>query len=82
MTTITLDEWQAELERLEAANAPDATAYTVRELAGILSRHEKAVQHELHRLIGAGLWECVMVYRKNIVGNPQRIPGYRPKGAV
>jgi hypothetical protein len=84
MTTITLDEWQAEMERLEA-QAQDIEAFTVRDIREMDSpfwgTSPKAIREKIRVAMEHGMAVRVWVKRKSISGMTS-VPAYqfkRPK---
>jgi hypothetical protein len=80
MTTITVEEWQHELERLTRPdNGGAQEAMTMPEIREKLGICDRTAANLVRKAINAGAWECVKVPRTGIDGVTRRYPGYRPK---
>lgn len=81
--SITVEEWLAEVERLESeARARGATGddgFTADDLATAKSIHPATASHHIGKLIDAGkLIHAGWQWRTNRIGGRKRVPVYRP----
>ena len=72
---IGLDEWLAELNRLQVAESPGGV--TVRELCDASGLGPNAVRKRLHRAVAGGRVRVVRVRRPDLCGRIQAVPAYQ-----
>ena len=76
---ITVDEWRAELDRLEREQ-PNQDGFTTAELAAALGKSINGTRQMLKKLILSGAIETVTVTRRNVLNGVNRpVPGFRRK---
>ena len=78
MTSITSEEWLAEIERVASEHPDRCNCLTVREICDTTGMTIEKCRDVLRGLIGSGRWECVWDYRNSIDGTRHRVPAYRP----